>query len=331
MQDKYINEFIKELSTKLDVETLNTVRFTFEIWGKDYEIKEKETSLISINEDIFKELKEFLVMKHIEGYSDRTISLYNNYINHFLCYVNKPVTDINKIDIVEYLYNKQKNSNIKDITANSIRACIGSFFSWLTVNGYIPSNPMLQIKPIKCEKNTRHSLSSIDMEKLRDSCDNLRDKALIEVLYSSGCRVSELINIKLSDINISTNEVHLFGKGKKHRISYLNSRATLALTKYLESRNFDSEYVFCSLRKPHNKISIREVERIIKKLKIKNNIDDTCTPHIIRHTMATDALNNGMSIEEIQQILGHANISTTLIYAESNQDNIKYSHLKHII
>ncbi len=331
MQDKYINEFIATLSTKLDTNTLKIVKTTLEVWSADYDIKEKETSLVLIGKDIYKEMKEFLVTKHIEGFSDCTLEVYHNYIHHFLSYLNKPIKDITKTDVIGYLYNKQKLSNIKDISVNSIRSCLSSFFGWLVDNEYITYNPVAHIKTIKCETKTRHALTSTEMELLRESCTNLRDKAIVEVLYSTGCRVSELVNLKISDVNFNSKEVHLFGKGKKHRTSYLNARASLALARYLESRDYESEYVFCSIKKPHNNLTPRAIQLLIKKLKTVNNIENKCTPHIIRHTMATDALKNGMPVEQIQQLLGHNDINTTLIYAESNKDEIKHSHGKYIV
>ena len=218
---------------------------------------------------------------------------------------------------------------MKDVSLNNQRTYICAFYKWLVDNDYLTKNPCANIKVIKHEKHTRHSLSGIDMEKLRDACENERDRALIEFLYATACRCEELVNVKISDVDFDSKEVLLFGKGRKERISYLNARAVVAIQKYLEKRKGNSEYLFCKQRAPYSKLTTRTIEKEITKIGEKAGV--SVSPHIIRHTTATDAIGKGMPIEQVQRLLGHESISTTLIYAKVSQKNVKNGHEKYIV
>ena len=281
--------------------------------------------------NLFSELDSFLKAKGLEGKSLGTIKGYNYIIKKMITYINKPVIYINTEDIRNYLGFLKSTGTVADITLNNDRLAFNSFFEWLEENGYISSNPCKLIKPIKFEKKEREPLDDMEMELLRDVCKTSREKAIIEVLYSTGCRVSELVGLKLMDIDLEKREVYLFGKGKKHRTSYLNARAVLAITKYLKERNFESDYLFCGERSPHNPLSVRSIQMIVKSLGEKAKLTHKVTPHVIRHTTATDALDRGMQIEQVQTLLGHEKIETTLIYAKCNRENVKTNHFKYII
>lgn len=190
-------------------------------------------------------------------------------------------------------------------------------------------NPCAGIKSIQYEVQPREPLSDIQMETVRSCCISLREKAIIETLYSTGCRVSELARLKKEDIDFNTREVHLFGKGKKHRTSYLNARAEVALRDYLEKREGDSEYVFISMKKPYSNIKKASVERIVKNIGERSKIK--LYPHRIRHTTATDALDHGMPITELQAMLGHESTDTTMIYAKIQKSNVQHDHHRCII
>lgn len=324
-----LNSFIVRLSDRLDVDTLKIVSEQLEIFFADYDIVRKETALMAYDGDILKELKEYLVTRKIEGLSDNTLKLYRTELIKFLYYVNKPCDKITSNDIKLYLYNLKQSTSMKDISLNNNRNAICAFFRWLVDNEYIVKNPCVTIKNIKYEKHTRHGLSAIDMEKLRAACVSDRDRAMIEFLYATGCRCDELVNVKLSDIDFERKEVLLFGKGKKERISYLNARSIVAIQKYLKDRGGTSFYLFCSCRKPYGKLSTRNIEKVLKAIGESAGVN--VTPHIIRHTTATDAINKGMPIEQVQKLLGHESIATTLIYAETDQNNVKYGHEKYIV
>lgn len=324
-----VNEFMVRLEGKITDQDLIIVKRQLDIFLQDYDFVRRETALSVIQDDIYKELREYLVSLKIEGLSDRTLLQYKSTLQKFLAYMNKPCDQVTPNDIKAYLYNLKQYSGMKDISLNNQRCYIGAFFKWLVSNEYLIKNPCANIKAIKYEKNTRHALNAIDMEKLRNVCDTERDKALIEFLYATACRCEELVNVKISDVNFDTKEVLLFGKGKKERISYLNARAVVAVNKYLESRKGRSQYLFCGQRDPYNKLTTRSIEQIIDRLGQKAGLK--VSPHIIRHTTATDAISKGMPIEQVQKLLGHESISTTLIYAKVKQSNVKNCHEKYIV
>ena len=326
---KELNEFVTRLSTKITPADLKIVSVQLEMFFADYNIVRRETQLMSYNEDIFKEVKEYLVTRKIEGLSDKSLTRYKDALMRFFYNVNKPCYDITTNDVKKYLYDLKNHTGMKDISLNNQRCAISAFFSWLVDNDYIIKNPCATIKNIKCEKHTRHGLPAIDMETLRAACANEREKAIIEFLYATGCRCEEMSKVKLSDIDFSRKEVLLFGKGKKERLSYLNARSIVALQRYLENRKGNSPFLFCANQKPYNNLSVRSFESILQKIGERAGVD--VTPHIIRHTTATDAINKGMPIEQVQILLGHESISTTLIYAETDQKNVKYGHEKYIV
>lgn len=331
MNEKAINELLNRLMGTIPDEYLQIIKDQVLIWLNNYDITKKETSLQNRADDLCRELQDFVIAKKVEGMSNGTIKLYYRSISHFLFYVNKPVEDITTGDILAFLHSYQATRKVKDITLDNTRIHISAFYNWLVNSDYIDKNPCKKIKPIKHEKNTRHPLTAVQMEKLRNSCTNLRDKAIIEFLYATACRVGELVIIKKSDIDFDRKEVHLFGKGKKHRLSYLNARAVVALQAYLTSREDDSDYLFVGLRRPHKQLSTRSVELLLKKYGQKAGIDAKCTPHVIRHTTATDAINKGMPVEQLQKLLGHEQIETSLHYAKVSSDIVKLDHQKYIV
>ena len=176
-------------------------------------------------------------------------------------------------------------------------------------------------------------MTQIELEYIRKACNTLRDKAIVEFLYSTGCRVSELCGVKKSDIDWTNKSVHLYGKGKKHRTSYINAKSEITLLTYLESRDDSSDYLFVSERKPHGQLKRDAVEKVIRQIaeRASNNIQKPISPHIFRHTCATTALNNGMPIEDISKLLGHESISTTIIYSKVSMESVQSNHKKYVI
>ncbi len=331
MSEMAVNELMASLMGLIPEHDIGIVKEQVLIWLTKYELTKKTTALQVKNDGLLKELQAYVVAKTVEGMSQKSLKLYYKSVSNLIFFTNKPATEITTGDILAYLHTYQRQNKVKDITLDNTRLHISAFYTWLVNSDYTDKNPCKQIKAIKHEKNTRHPLTALQMEKLRSSCENLRDKAIIEVLYATACRVGELVNLKRWDIDIEHKEVHLFGKGKKHRTSYLNARAVVALQNYLDQRTDNSDYLFVSLRKPHEQLTERAIELLLNKYGKKANINAKCTPHIIRHSTATDALNKGMPIEQLQKLLGHENIETTLIYAEVSNDSIKNGHQKYII
>lgn len=245
--------------------------------------------------------------------------------------IEKPLNQITTNDIRVYLYNLQKRRSLSNHSLDERRLVINTFFEWCKNEEYISKNPCKQIQPIKYEIKPREPLEDIELELIRYGCKTCREKAIIELFYSTGCRVSEMVNLNKDDVNFKTGEVLLFGKGNKHRISYLNAKSEVALKKYLYSRSDDNEALIVSERKPYKRLSKTGVERIVRIIGERSNIGRNLYPHLIRHTTATNALKRGMGIAEVQSILGHEKIDTTMIYAKVSQENVKYNHRKYII
>lgn len=293
-----------------------------------------EGDLTELNIDISKinimeELDDYLNAKKIENKSPGTIKQYGLSLSNMLTHINKPVTLIRTDDIRKYLNYKKVTNKISDTSLENQRVIINTFFKWLKDNGYIQNNPCALIHQIKYEYNPREAFTIEELDQIRKVCASIRDKAIIEVFYSTGCRVSELIGLKLNDINFETREVHLFGKGRKHRISYLNDSAIKAIKEYLPYRYSTSEFLFVTERAPHGPITTtRAIEKKIKALGEKANIAGGAFPHRFRHTTATHLLNAGMPIEQVQMFLGHENISTTQIYAKTEQEKLKNTYLQ---
>lgn len=205
---------------------------------------------------------------------------------------------------------------------------------WCWKEGYLDFNPCAPIGPIKFDQKLIQPLTGLEMEALRDACETYRDKAMIELFYSTGCRLAEMCNLKMHDIDFYTKEVRLFGKGNKHRVSYLNAKAEYMLSRYFElerPKKAPNDFVFLISRYPYSGMRREGVYTRIKRIQKRAGIERSIFPHLIRHTMATDALNRGMALVEVQELLGHARIDTTLIYAKVSNDSVKYNHKRYIV
>lgn len=296
-----------------------------------YNITPKETSLVVRQDPIPSLVKTYIIVKKTEGLSDGTLSNYARVLKQFFAWVLKQPEEVTANDIRMFIYDYQQQRGVSDRTLDKYREFICWFFHWAYTEEYIPRDPSKSVKSIKYEEKERQALSQIELEYLRLACRSLRDKAIIEFLYSTGCRVSELIAVKKNDIDWKQNTVHLFGKGKKHRTSFINAKCEVALLEYLRSRTDESEYLFVSQRIPHNKIGKCSVEKILRTLSERSGISKRVTPHMLRHTTATQAANSGMPIEQVSKLLGHANISTTMIYAKVSNDAVHTQHTKCIV
>lgn len=274
-------------------------------------------------------LSMFLSAKKIEGCSERTIKYYEVTVLNLLNTIKTPIRKISTEEIREYLANYQKINNCSKTTVDNIRRNISSFFSWLEEEDYILKSPMQRIHKIKTEKIVKETISDEAIETLRDSCTCLRDLAMIDLLYSTGIRVGELVKLNVADINFEERECVVFGKGNKERRVYFDAKAKLHIIKYLESRTDNNPALFVTLDSPYSRLKISGVEIRIRELGRKNNLG-RIHPHKFRRTMATRAIDKGMPIEQVQKILGHSQIDTTMEYAIVNQNNVKNAHRKFI-
>ena len=274
-------------------------------------------------------LSLFLEAKEIEGCSKRTIIYYKSTIEHLLKNINTPLRKITTEMLRSYLVEYQGINNCTKVTVDNVRRNISSFFSWLEEEDYILKSPMRRIHKIKTKKCVKKIINDEDIERLRDGCTNTRDLAMIDLLYSTGMRVGELVRINIDDINFEERECIVFGKGDKERKVYFDAKTKIHLKNYLNEREDDNPALFVSLIAPYNRLKISGVEIRMRELGRKLDID-RIHPHKFRRTMATRAIDRGMPIEQVQKILGHSQIDTTMQYAIVNQNNVKTSHQKYI-
>ena len=288
---------------------------------------ENELCHQNISNEEFMEM--FLTAKKIEGCSERTIKYYRVTTIHLLNYLKEPIRKVTTETMRQYLVDYQKINNCGKTTIDNIRRNISSFFSWMEEEDYILKSPMRRIHKIKTKKKVKNIISDEEIEKLRDSCDNIRDTAMVDLLYSTGIRVGELVRLNREDINFSERECVVFGKGDKERKVYFDAKAKIHLEKYLQSRTDTNPALFVTLDKPHDRLKISGVEIRLRQLGRKLKIEKV-HPHKFRRTMATRAIDKGMPIEQVQKILGHSQIDTTMQYAIVNQNNVKASHRRYI-
>lgn len=278
------------------------------------------------NEDF---LNKFFNSKKLEGCSMLTIRNYKTHISKMFEYINKDVRIIDTDDLRKYLSYYQSINNCNNLTIDGVRRSLSSFFSFLEVEDYIVKSPTRRIHKIKTDILVKETFSDEVLEKIRNNCKNSRNLAIIDLLSSSGIRVSELVNLNIEDINFENKSCVVFGKGKKMREVYFDGKTKVNLQEYLNSRNDNNNALFVSLYKPYTRISYRGVETMLKRLGNEIGIYKV-HPHKFRRTLATRAIDKGMPIEQVQCLLGHTKIDTTLHYAMVNQNNVKISHRKFI-
>lgn len=274
-------------------------------------------------------LKLFLDAKRVEGCSDRTIKYYKSTIEHLMVNVKTSVRKITTEEMREYLAGYQKINNCSNVTIDNVRRNISSFFSWLEEEDYILKSPMKRIHKIKTKTVVKSVISDEAIEKLRDNCESKRDLAIIDLLYSTGIRVGELVNLNIDDIDLDGRECVVYGKGDKERKVYFDAKAKVHIEDYIKSRDDENEALFVTLDAPHERLKISGVEIRLRKLGRRLQLE-RIHPHKFRRSMATRAIDKGMPIEQVQKILGHSQIDTTMQYAMVNQNNVKTSHQKYM-
>ncbi len=271
----------------------------------------------------------FLSAKDIEGCSNRTIKYYKDIILKFIKDVDKPIREITTDDIRLYLSKYKEESNCSSVTMDNIRRIFSSFFSWLEDEDYILKSPVRRIHRVKTAIVVKETLTDENIENLRDECSHVRELAIIELFISTGMRVGELVNLNIDDVNFEDRSCIVLGKGNKQREVYFDARTKIHLQQYLNLRTDEEKALFVSKIKPYHRITISAVESIIRNMGKKLNIKKV-HPHKFRRTMATTAIDKGMPIEQVQKLLGHTKIDTTMHYAMVNQSNVKFSHRKYI-
>ena len=268
-------------------------------------------------------LELFLAAKRIEGCSDKSLKYYKATIERMLNAISKSVNHIETDDIRNYLIKYQEQNKSSKVTIDNIRRILSSFFSWLEEEDYILKSPVRRIHKVRTGSNIKETYSDEVMELMRDNCSELRDLAIIDMLASTGVRVGEMVLLNRTDVDFNERECIVFGKGNKARVVYFDARTKIHLQNYLKSRSDNNLALFVSLKAPHNRLQIGGVEARLRRL-------GKVHPHKCRRTLATMAIDKGMPIEQLQQLLGHKKIDTTLQYAMVKQSNVKISHQRYI-
>ena len=294
-----------------------------------YEINKKASNEERREKENTELLETFLSAKKIEGCSDKTIHYYQSSIVKLLKGLSKCIKEICTNDIRRYLADIQEKNDLSKVTIDNLRRIFSSFFSWLEDEDYIAKSPVRRIHKVRTDTLVKEVLSDENIETLRDSCKESRDLAMIDLLLSTGVRVGELVKMNRDDIDFQERQCKVFGKGNKEREVYFNARTKIHLQRYLESRTDDNPALFVSLAKPHTRLTISGVEVRLRKMGKVVHIDKV-HPHKFRRTLATMAIDRGMPIEQVQKLLGHVRIDTTLHYAMVNQQNVKIAHRKYI-
>lgn len=293
----------------------------------DLEVVTVESIRASRKEQM-KLLKEFLLTKKIEGCSANTLQNYHDRIFKLILWAEKDVRELSAKDLRQYLYEYQELHNISRSTLDGMRLVFSSFYAFLEEEDYILKSPMRKIHKIRSEEVVKRPFTDEELERIRKASKNIRDLAIIDLLYSSGCRISELTGMNIADVNFKEREVIVRGKGAKERICYFNARTKLELEDYLTIRADKDPALFVGLREPAERIKPGTVQHMLKKIEKSENIPNI-HPHRFRRTLATNLLNKGMTLEQVQAILGHKRIETTLIYTTINKDSVKISHQKY--
>ncbi len=318
----YIFNVLNDMSEELSIAQLKRLQ---EVLIKRSEDKDSQSQTV----DNYEYLNMFINAKRIEGCSARTLAYYENSAKHMLSMIDVPVRKVTTDQIRDYLANYQRINNCSKTTVDNIRRNISSFFTWLEEEDHILKSPVRRIHKIKTRTVVKETISDEDIERLRDNCDVARDIAIIDLLYSTGMRVGELVNLDIDDIDFDERECIVYGKGEKERRVYFDAKAKLHLKDYINSRIDDNPALFVTLDAPHTRLKISGVEIRLRRLGRKVDIG-RIHPHKFRRTMATRAIDKGMPIEQVQKILGHSQIDTTMHYAIVNQNNVKNSHRKFI-
>ena len=327
MYEQLRDEVLRQIGD-LPAEILKRVSRAFDISAQNYVVTKAETGLSVLGRDEFKRVAgAYFISRKTEGLSPKTIDHIVRIIGNFINGMVKPISEIKTNDIRAYLYNYQEERGVSNRSLDLIRTILCTFFKWAAAEGYIPVDPSVNVRPIKYTRKPRKALSQIELERIRRACRDERETCIVEVLYSTGCRVSELCSIRVDDIDWEKREITVLGKGSKYRKVFLNAKAIVSMDAYLKTRKHSSMWLVCNER-GGGQMHPANIQKIFARMEKETGI--FVTPHIMRHTMATQAL-TGTGVEVVQQMLGHSNVATTMIYAEVDPTTIHAAHVRSVI
>lgn len=326
MKQKIMEDIVQQMLPYLDNAQLHKLQevlehslFEYEIAGRTIETEDDSQELIN----------SFVYAKRIEGCSEKTLKYYRTTIEAMTEAINKGVRHMQTDDLRAYLTEYQEKHGSSRVTIDNIRRILSSFFSWLEDEDHILKSPVRRIHKVKTATNIKETYTDEELEKMRDNCEELRDLAIVDMLASTGMRIGEMVLLNKADINFNERECVVFGKGDKERVVYFDARTKIHLQNYIDSRIDDDPALFVTLRAPHTRIKISGIESRLREMGKALEIEKV-HPHKFRRTLATMAIDKGMPIEQLQQLLGHKRIDTTLQYAMVKQSNVKQAHRKYI-
>lgn len=326
MKQKIMEEIVQQMLPHLNNAQLQKLQEVLEYSLYNYEISGKVTE---VEDDSQKLIDSFVYAKRIEGCSEKTLKYYRTTIEAMTEAIDKGVRHMQTDDLRSYLTKYQEKNGSSRVTIDNIRRILSSFFSWLEDEDHILKSPVRRIHKVKTATNIKETYTDEELEKMRDNCTELRDLAIIDMLSSTGMRIGEMVLLNKADINFNERECIVFGKGDKERVVYFDARTKIHLQNYIDSRTDDNPALFVTLRVPHVRITIGGIESRLREMGKALEIEKV-HPHKFRRTLATMAIDKGMPIEQLQQLLGHKRIDTTLQYAMVKQSNVKQAHRKYI-
>ncbi len=326
MIDYISNQIRNEMQSVLNWSQLRMLNNTLKRVLSNYTLNIEDTCVETTDNEM---VSLFLSAKQVEGCSQKTLDYYKNTITFAIATINKPATHICTDDLREYLSDYKKSRQSSKITIDNIRRILSSFYSWLEDEDYVVKSPVRRIKKIKTGRTVKETFTDEHLELLRDSCASSRDRAIIEILSSTGMRVGELVKLNIDDIDFQERECVVYGKGDSERKVYFDAKTKIHLKNYLGLRTDSDPALFVSVKKPYNRLKIGGIESVVKQIGLKSKIENV-HPHKFRRTLATRAIDRGMPIEQVQHLLGHVRIDTTMQYAMVNQSNVKISHRRFI-
>ena len=326
MKNELITDIVQQMLPYLDNSQTKKLQQVLEHALFQYEIIE---AVAPSNDDSENLVNIFIAAKRIEGCSEKTLKYYQTTIDAMINAINKSIRHIQTEDLRFYLTQYQKKNQSSRVTIDNIRRILSSFFAWLEDEDHILKSPVRRIHKVKTGTNIKETYNDEELEKMRDNCTELRDLAIIDMLASTGMRIGEMVLLNRIDINFAERECVVFGKGDKERLVYFDARTKLHLQNYLDSRIDNNPALFVTIRAPYKRIQIGGIEVRLRKIGKMLGITKM-HPHKFRRTLATMAIDKGMPIEQLQQLLGHKRIDTTLQYAMVKQSNVKIAHKKYI-
>lgn len=326
IRESIIRTIMEALQGRVDDETVTIVQDVLVVELNQYEVQERCTEVAILDTGPERILKKYVAVKRIEGIADSTLRRYYDENLKLIRFLRKPLHEITTYDLRFYLSCRRKQGKISNRTLDGMRRCYSSFFSWLVAEGLIGRNPCAALAQIKYRKTVKKPFSAVELERIRKTCESVRDLALVDFLYSTGCRVSEVARMNVEDVDFDRMECRVLGKGNKERIVYLSPVASMHLKEYLDNREDTEDCLFEGWR--GKRITKNGIEALIRRLGTSAGVDNA-HPHRFRRTLATNLLDRGMNIQDVAKILGHADLKTTQVYCYISQNNVRAAYQKY--